>query len=216
MKKTTIQLEIPPQGYELITDPNDTCKEGDLVWIAKWENALGFIGKPIDYCIAAGAYVVRPKAKPVFNDESFNNVYNPQLQAKFKVGDKVFYGLSNAVWTIESIDSGHVNYRYNIKDVRRGRLGVAYEWLLRPARLVRWTPETRPSGMVWVRNKGAEKTAILVTTWGEAGFASLPQHHNWVSYECACSRFEWSPDGKTNWQPCGNYVEATCGTTTEA
>lgn len=62
----------PPKGYELITDQNDTCRKGDLVWIKGWVEAVGFIGESIDYCIERNAYVARPKVKPVWNHEKLS------------------------------------------------------------------------------------------------------------------------------------------------
>lgn len=64
--KKELATPMPPEGCELVEDPDYIIKEVDMVWSTKlkqWEKANACIGMSV-------GYVARPIAKPVWNPEN--------------------------------------------------------------------------------------------------------------------------------------------------
>lgn len=130
------EAPTPPEGFELVTDPDYVCQEGDMVWVAvcnKWDMAKGMVGyKAVKNC----PYFATPIKK----------------------------------------------------------------------KLVEWTFETRPAKARWFREKGREFDAMVAERWLRNTVVIHPNCQ--PTYAELLQRYEWSPDGKDNWQECGTEVEA--------
>lgn len=73
-------------------------------------------------------------------------------------------------------------------------------------KLVPWTFETRPVEAHWFREKGEAWDALMAIRWMShtVVFCDGAQ----PTYEALLEHYEWSANGKDNWQPCGTEVEA--------
>ena len=66
--------------------------------------------------------------------------------------------------------------------------------------LVPWTAETRPRGVVFLRNHEYPGRERIAQTWNEGHVSAAG--HGWVGFSDLFSQWEWSRDGIT-WQRCG-------------
>jgi len=66
--------------------------------------------------------------------------------------------------------------------------------------LVPWNAETRPRGVVFLRNHEYPGRERIAQTWNEGHVSAAG--HGWVGFSDLFSQWEWSRDGIT-WQRCG-------------
>lgn len=196
MKTTTIQIEIPapPDTHFLLPQEwkgKVKFQEGDLAYDCDrgWKDTRTGVVWHSSGVLAVARLIATPEpAEP---------------QPRFKVGDKVIYvHKSNpSLWTVDSVDIKGIPH-YGIKD--DSRIDYVCEPDLQATKLVPWTFETRPAGMVWVRGKSEKRSTVLATSWDTNGVYG-PKDDQPTSYKDLYETQEWSADGKNNWRPCGNY-----------
>lgn len=126
-----------------------------------------------------------------------------KTQPKFKVGDKVKV-LTGVQKGTDIATITNVNYDQSLEITFDDGATGSYDAVnLAHVKLVCWMPDTRPAGPVFIRQKDKPYDVMLALQWTPV-YVLLAGGHR-PQWKRLLEAYEWSADGKNNWQPCGNY-----------